>query len=113
MVEEDPEERSLLSQIVGDAPIGATVGGGMDAQGKQVATNLDLAGTGASKHTGVGSSNKNAKVEKRKGALARWFEDSAEESDKLRELKMQKMNEMHMERMKAKEEKAKKKANPY
>ncbi len=108
---EDPEERSLLSQIVGDAPVGTTVGGGIDTTGKQVATNLDLAGIGASKHTGVGGSSKKAKVEKRKGTLAQWFEDSAQESDKLREMKMQKMNEMHMERTKAKEEKAKKRAN--
>ena len=107
---EDPEERSLLSQIVGEAPAGAAVGGGIDLAGKQVATNLDLAGTGASKHTGVGGSTRDAKVEKRKGALAQWFEDSAQESDKLREMKMQKMNEMHMERMKAKEEKAKKRS---
>lgn len=101
------ESGSLLSQIVGEAPSGGLGAVGASNGDRPQATNLDLAGVGAAAHTGVGASadKKPKKREKRKGALFQWLEDSQQESEKIRELKMQKMNEMHMERMRDKESK--------
>lgn len=101
------ESGSLLSQIVGDSPSGGFGAVGASSGQTQQATNLDLAGVGAGAHTGVGASTdkKPKKREKKKGALFQWLDDSQQESEKIRELKMQKMNEMHMERMKEKESK--------
>jgi import inner membrane translocase subunit TIM50 len=96
---------SLLSRIVGDAPVGTASMAGMDASGKQSTTIIDLAGAGAGAHTKVGASTdpSSKKRVKKKGALFQWLEDSQQESEKIRELKMQRMNEIHMEKMQKKE----------